>query len=203
MKFNDKKLEVDDGVYPPAEDAYLLLDAIELERADSFLEIGCGTGLISVAAAEVAKSVVAIDLELNAVRNTRRNMEINSVSGRSCVIQSDLLGALAHNARFNVIAFNPPYLPENGTVTEMDHAFVGGGAGVELTERFILQAIPHLERNGRIYIVVSSLADIERVSNFMKSQGLQVNDMAETKLFFETLRVLEGIVLEGHTDTFL
>ena len=203
MKFNDKKFEVDDGVYPPAEDTYLLLDAIELERADSFLEVGCGTGLISVAAAEIAKSVIAIDLALNAVRNARRNMEINSVDRRSCVIQSDLLSALGHDARFNVIAFNPPYLPDDDIVTEMNHAFVGGGVGVELTERFILQAIPHLERNGRIYIVVSSLADIKRVSNFMKSHGLQVNDKAETKLFFETLRVLEGIVLEGHTDTFL
>ena len=192
MKFKDKKIEVDDGVYPPAEDTYLLLEAIELTRDDSFLEVGCGAGLIAVAAAEVAKSVVAIDLSLDAVRNTVRNMNSNSVQMRSSAIQSDLLSPLAHDARFSVIAFNPPYLPEDGVVTDMDHALVGGNTGVELTERFILQAIPHLEENGRIYIVVSSLADIERVSGFMRSKGLQVDDIAETKLFFESVRVLLG-----------
>lgn len=192
MKANDLKFEVDDSVYPPAEDTYLLLDAIELESADSFLEVGCGAGLISMAAAEVAKSVVATDISLNAVRNTIRNMKLNSVDERSCVIQSDLLGALAHDARYSAIAFNPPYLPEDDSVTEMDHAFVGGSSGVELTERFILQAIPHLERNGRIYIVVSSLADIERISDFMESKGLQVKVIAEETLFFESIRVLQG-----------
>ncbi len=192
MKANDLKFEVDDGVYPPAEDTYLLLDAIELESADSFLEVGCGAGLISMAAAEVTKSVVAIDISLNAVRNTIGNMKLNSVGERSGVIQSDLLGALARDARFSVIAFNPPYLPEDDSVTELDHVFVGGNSGVELTERFILQAIPHLEKKGRIYIVVSSLADIERISDFMESQGLKVNSIAEAALFFESIRVLQG-----------
>jgi release factor glutamine methyltransferase len=192
LKANDLKFEVDDGVYPPAEDTYLLLDAIELESADSFLEVGCGVGLISMAAAEVAKSVVATDISLNAVRNTIRNMKLNSADERSCVIQSDLLEALAPDARYSAIAFNPPYLPEDDSVTEMDHAFVGGSSGVELTERFILQAIPHLERNGRIYIVVSSLADIERISDFMESKGLQVKVIAEETLFFESIHVLQG-----------
>jgi release factor glutamine methyltransferase len=189
---NDKKIEVDEGVYPPAEDTYLLLDAIDMTHDDSFLEVGCGTGLISVAAAEVAKKVVATDLSFSAVRNTQRNMKENSVDKRSSVIQSDLLGAIAKDARFSIIAFNPPYLPQDGVMTDMDHALVGGSRGVELTERFILQAIPHLEEHGRIFVVVSSLADIERVSDFMRLQGLQVHDVTEAKLFFESIHVLLG-----------
>ena len=192
MKFKGQKIKVDKGVYPPAEDTYLLLDAMELDRDDSFLEIGSGSGLISIVAAEVARRVVAIDLSLDAVRNTAWNMKSNSADSRSSVIQSDLLNALGNDARFSAIAFNPPYLPENGFVTDMDHALVGGITGVELTEKFILQAIQHLEKNGRIYIVVSSLADIERVSDFMKSQGLQVTDKAGTRLFFESIRILQG-----------
>lgn len=192
MKLRDMKFEIDDGVYPPAEDTYLLLDAIEVDSTDSFLEVGCGAGLISMAAARVAKSVIAIDLSLDAVKNTSKNFITNSVDGRSCAIQSDLLSALARDARFSVIAFNPPYLPEDGIVTEIDHVFVGGGSGVELTERFIQQAIPHLEKSGRIYIVVSTLADVERIADFMESQNLQVNAIAEAPLFFEAIRILQG-----------
>jgi release factor glutamine methyltransferase len=186
------KFEVDDGVYPPAEDTYLLLDAIELGSADSFLEVGCGAGLIALAAAIVARSVVAVDVSLDAVKNTLRNMRINAVEERCAVIQSDLLCAMKLDTSFSVIVFNPPYLPEDGVVTAMDHAFVGGSSGVELTENFIRQAIPHLEENGRIYVVVSTLADIERISDFMESQCLQVQAIAEAAFFFESIQVLQG-----------
>ncbi len=186
------KFEVADGVYPPSEDTYLLLDAIEIESTESVLEVGCGAGLISMAAAKVAKSVVAIDLSLDAVRNTLRNLKANSVDKRSDVIQSDLLSALRPSTRFSVIAFNPPYLPKDGNETGTDHMFVGGKSGVELTERFIYQSIPHLEENGCIYVVVSSLADIERITDFMISQGLQVKAIAEATFFYETIQVLQG-----------
>ncbi|MHA2355299.1 MAG: HemK2/MTQ2 family protein methyltransferase [Candidatus Thorarchaeota archaeon] len=192
MKFSDMKFEVDDGVYPPSEDTYLLLGSIELGSADSFLEIGCGAGLISLAAARVCRNVVAIDVSLDAVMNTLRNMRINALDVRCTVIQSDLLSALRREARYSVIAFNPPYLPEDGDVTAMDFALVGGRSGVELTEKFISQAIPHLEEDGRIYVVVTTLADIERISDYMKSEGLQVEAIAEAAFFFESIQVLQG-----------
>ena len=40
------KIEVLDGVYPPAADTYLLLDAIMLESTDVVLDVGCGVGVV-------------------------------------------------------------------------------------------------------------------------------------------------------------
>ncbi|MFX1602397.1 MAG: 50S ribosomal protein L11 methyltransferase [Promethearchaeota archaeon] len=94
MKLNGIELVTDSEVYPPSEDTYLLLGAIELGPRDSFLEVGCGSGLLSVAAAKTARRVVATDISLEAVRNTQENLIRNSLDHRCSVIQSDLLCAI-------------------------------------------------------------------------------------------------------------
>ncbi|MFX1416302.1 MAG: 50S ribosomal protein L11 methyltransferase, partial [Promethearchaeota archaeon] len=94
MKSNGIELVTDSEVYPPSEDTYLLLDAIELGPSDTFLEIGCGSGLLSVAAARIAQKVVATDISLRAIRNTKENLIRNALDHRCSVIQSDLLSAL-------------------------------------------------------------------------------------------------------------
>ncbi|MFW9846421.1 MAG: HemK2/MTQ2 family protein methyltransferase [Candidatus Thorarchaeota archaeon] len=203
MKLGKVKLNVSAGVYPPAEDTYLLLDSIDLKEDDSFLEVGCGAGIISLAAASIVDRVVSLDISLDAVRNTQVNLMTNHMDGHSSVIQSDLLSALKPGTKFSVIAFNPPYLPKEESTTTMDHALVGGKIGVELTERFIPQAVGHLGSSGRIYVVVSSIGSTERVVHAMENNGLNVSIVASEKMFFESIHILQGIALEGHTETVL
>ncbi len=192
MKLNGIELVTNSEVYPPSEDTYLLLDAIEIDPSDSFLEIGCGSGLLSVAASKTAQRVVATDISLEAVRNTQENLIRNSLAYRCSVIQSDLLSAISPDSKFSVITFNPPYLPKDEYTTDMDHALVGGSVGVEMTETFLREVVAYLQDQGSVYVVASSLADIERVEAAMLETGLRVERPAAKKLFFETLQVLRG-----------
>ncbi|UCH04705.1 MAG: methyltransferase [Candidatus Thorarchaeota archaeon] len=192
MKPNGIELVTDSEVYPPSDDTYLLLDAIELGPSDSFLEIGCGSGLLSVAAARTSRRVVATDISLEAVRNTRENLIRNSLDHRCSVIQSDLLSAIDPNSKFSIIAFNPPYLPKDEHTSDMDRALVGGTVGVEMTERFLSEVSSYLESQGSVYVVASSLADLERVEAAMLKNGLRVERTATKRLFFEILQVLRG-----------
>ncbi|MFW9943604.1 MAG: HemK2/MTQ2 family protein methyltransferase [Candidatus Sifarchaeia archaeon] len=192
MKSNGIELVTDSEVYPPSEDTYLLLDAIEIGPSDTFLEIGCGSGLLSVAAARIAQKVVATDISLRAMRNTQENLVRNALDHRCSVIQSDLLSALDPKSKFSVIAFNPPYLPKDEHTTDMDRVLVGGKVGVEITERFLREVRGYLQSQGSVYVVASSLADVERVEAAMLKNGLRVKRQATKKLFFETLQVLRG-----------
>ncbi|MHA2379509.1 MAG: HemK2/MTQ2 family protein methyltransferase [Candidatus Thorarchaeota archaeon] len=186
------QLVTDSEVYPPSEDTYLLLDAIELRPGDSFLEIGCGSGLLSVTAAMTAERVVATDISLEAVVNTQENLIRNSLDHRCSVVQSDLLSAISPDSKFSVIALNPPYLPGDEHVTDMDYAFVGGVVGVELTERFLQEAPARLQEKGSVYVVASSHADVDRLGAAMLKNELRVESVATKKLFFETIYVLRG-----------
>jgi len=191
------------GVYPPSEDTYLLLDSLDIRKDDEFLEVGCGAGLITLTAAKKAHSIVSVDSSFDAVHNTLENLKRNDLHNNYHVIESDLLGALAPSAKFSLIVFNPPYLPQDGEHSDLDHALVGGQTGTELTQRFVRQAVDHLLRGGRIFVVVSNLANIELIRKTMTECGFMVEAVSEESLFFEKIQVLRGILKEDHKETVL
>ncbi len=192
MRVEDLDFRVDSGVYAPVEDTFLLIDAIDFDRDDVFLDVGCGAGLLTLGAARIAKRVVAIDISLEAAWNTLRNLERNGLDLPCSVMQSELLGSIPPAALFSVIAFNPPYLPYDGTTTDMDHALLGGVNGTELAERFIQQAVRHLQKGGSIFVVSSSLANIKDLKNVMVNCGLDIDIVASLSIFFEKIQVLKG-----------
>lgn len=196
------EITVFDGVYPPSEDTYLLVDSITIEYDDIVLDVGCGAGLATLVAAVFAKQVLSIDISLKAVSNTRVNLKKNGLGNNVSIIQSDLLSSVSPKTRFSLILFNPPYLPKDEDSTNMDHALVGGFIGNELTQRFIIEASQHLIEGGRIYIVVSSLADIESITTILKEHMFDVTYEKEESMFFEKIQVLRGI-WRGHTETVL
>lgn len=191
-----------DGVYPPSEDTYLLLDAIDIISDDMVLDVGCGVGLASMAVSAISKRVVSLDISLDAVKNTNENMKRNFIGKNVSIVQSDLLSSISEKAKFSLILFNPPYLPEEENHTEMDYALVGGTQGIELTQRFIIEASQHLTENGRVYVVVSTLADVEAILATLRENLFDVILEKEETLFFEKIQVLKG-VWRGHKETVL
>ncbi|MHA1950038.1 MAG: HemK2/MTQ2 family protein methyltransferase [Candidatus Thorarchaeota archaeon] len=183
-------------VYPPSGDTYLLLDSIQITHDDDFLEVGCGAGLITLEGAEKARSVVSIDVSLDAVRNTRENLRRKGFDQKCVVFQSDLLESFGNGAKFSLIVFNPPYLPEDDMSTNLDHALIGGQTGAEVTQKFIRQAVDHLIEGGRIFVVVSTLADSESIWKTMVGCGFRVEMVSEEPQFFEKLQVLKGTLQE-------
>jgi len=194
--------EILDGVYEPAADTYLLLDAITINPTDSVLDVGCGAGLASLVAASKAKRVVSIDISFLAVRNTSENLRRNGLDQNVSVLQSDLFIGLSNDVKFTMIMFNPPYLPADEMNTEMDHALIGGAEGSDLTERFVKEAASHMYDNGRLYVVVSSLANTDAIIKTLNENNFQVEQVNEVPLFFEKIQVLKG-VFKGHKETVL
>jgi release factor glutamine methyltransferase len=184
---------VNPGVYPPSDDTYLLVDSILLSKNDSFLEVGCGAGLMTVAAARLVETVVATDISLKAVRNTMENLGRNKRTHQANVFQGDLLTAVHPRSCFAVIAFNPPYLPQDESSSSLDQATIGGLEGIELSEYFLTQAVNHLNPDGRVYLVCSTLANVAKIQSIMETLGLSVKIVSSKKLFFEELHVLEGM----------
>ena len=181
-----------DDVYPPSEDTYLLLDSIDYGADDSILEVGCGSGFVTIELCKTVKQMIAVDISLSAVRNTKENIENNELL-RSCeVVQSDLLSAIDPKTRFSIILFNPPYLPEDEEETSIDHALIGGKEGIETTVRFVQEAVQHLTKDGAIYLVASSLANVGKIEDSLQEQGLSVSVVSKKSRFFERIFILKG-----------
>jgi release factor glutamine methyltransferase len=178
------KIECCPDVYAPAEDTFLLLGALHVGRDQKVLEMGSGTGVITVHCAKVGAWVTAADINEAAVNCTKLNASINNVLVN--VVQSDMFSSVKGD--FDLIIFNPPYL--RGEADQVrDRSWAGGPSGTEELHRFLEQAICHLEGNGRIVIVTSSDMDQNALGKVLRS--FAVKELASMRLFFEELQVLE------------
>jgi len=105
--------------------------------------------------------------------------------GFNC-IKSNLFGEV--NGKFNVIIFNPPYLPEDEREPKDSRLTTTGGLqGNELTIKFLKEAKEHLSKDGRIFLITSSLAS----SINFNLLGYLAGVLLSEKLFFEKLTAWE------------
>jgi release factor glutamine methyltransferase len=90
---------------------------------------------------------------------------------------------------FDLIIFNPPYLPiEPGEEigTPLDLAWEAGANGRRVLDAFLREMPKHLAKNGRAIFVQSSLSNISWTRKSLKEMGFKVRILRQ-KLWFEEL----------------
>ncbi|MFH0859580.1 MAG: HemK2/MTQ2 family protein methyltransferase [Candidatus Altiarchaeota archaeon] len=185
--YRNLKFETSPDVYEPAEDSHLMAESLRVDDGERVLDMGTGVGIVALIASSNASEVVGVDINPKAVEIARENAKLNGTGNASFKV-SDLFSTVV--GRFNVIAFNPPYLPvaDEGMV---ERAWSGGKGGVEIIKRFLLSCGSHLKPEGRVYLLVSTLNDSEEVGRLVSGAGFTSKVAGERKVPFETLTVLE------------
>ncbi|MDD7479720.1 HemK2/MTQ2 family protein methyltransferase [Methanomethylophilus alvi] len=181
----------DPEVYPPSEDSILLTESLDIRIGEKVLEIGTGSGIVSIQCALNGADVVCGDINPRAVALARRNAAANGVDidVRETDVYSNIEG------RFDTIVFNLPYLPVEDE-GELAKAWSGGPDGLGPLPRLLEGAPEHLLPDGRVVVVVSSLMDRAGLDKTL--EGYEVKVLGELPLFFERLQVLEIKPLLAH-----
>ncbi len=186
IKYKNTNVKISPKVYEPSEDSFLLAETAlsEIGCSERILEVGCGTGIISaVIKANTRAIVVGIDINPHAAKCTKEN-------GVEVII-GDLLNCI--KGRFDIILFNPPYLPtgkRERTKDWINAALDGGPDGRKVIKRFLKQAGDCLNETGRIMLLVSSLTGIEEVKSIMASCGFAAEERVQEGFMFERLEVI-------------
>jgi release factor glutamine methyltransferase len=192
--FENYVFDVFETVYEPAEDSFLLAKNLTIKKGDLVLDLGSGCGLLAVLAARKARKVVATDVNPHAVQCALRNASLNGVADKIDVRQGSLFEPVKAGESFDVILFNAPYLPSESW-EERDlasRAWAGGESGRHIIDRFIVEAFKCSKNNGRILLVQSTLSDVEQSLRMFAEQGLDAKVIAEKKVAFETIVVIEA-----------
>jgi release factor glutamine methyltransferase len=192
--FNELEIDTHPEVYDPAEDTFLLLDAIEIKKGDSVFEIGAGCGVISLFCAQQGSNVLCSDINPIAIDLIMINYQKNKskIIGNFSVRKGDLFTVLKTDEKFDVIIFNPPYLPTKKVELVggfFDKAVNGGKDGLNVIKRFIKGLSKHLKINGKAYFVFSSLSDKNMLHNIISKNGLKEKVVASKTFNDETLEV--------------
>jgi len=202
-------------IYPPSEDSYLMSRILKEQIPNlikqnpdlKFLEIGAGSGIHLQTASALGikhENIFSSDID-------KRSVSHCNLLGFKC-IHSDLFEAF-NNMRFlseaieetvqpcqkgslqkkppvsfDIIIFNPPYLPEDAREPKSSKlATTGGKKGNEIIIRFLQQAKNYLNKDGKIFLITSSLAEGVDFSKL----GYNAKEIGCEKLFFERLCIYE------------
>lgn len=183
--FRGLSLRVPEKVYEPREDTSLLADCMDVEPGDRVLEVGCGSGALSLVAAGEGAEVVGVDVSEEAVEASKGNAEENGVEAE--FRHSDLFDNVSD--RFDVVIFNPPYLPVEDDLPGAG-TWSGGSTGREVIERFAEGLPGHLHGDGEALIVISSATGLERTREIFDGEGFETEIVGEEKVPWETLYCL-------------
>ena len=135
----------------------LIIQASARKKISSILELGTGSGCISVSLAkELSHSqIVSTDICAKALEVANKNAQHYGVNNIS-FIKSDWFNKL-DNQKFDCIVSNPPYIREddpclNELTFEPSKALVSGDDGLEAIEIISSNAAEYLSPGGKIYI---------------------------------------------------
>ena len=185
------------SVYKPAEDSYLLAVYASKQKG-RILEIGCGSGIVSLsaAAAQIGNEVLGVDINPAAVECAQENAARNNIP--NCrFLQSDLFSGVS--GKFNVILFNPPYLPtekgEQLADKRENAAYDGGISGTKTFLRFAKEAKSHLLPGGKMAVIATSLNNgIETTLHELQKRIGPARTIAEESFFFEKIALIEAVL---------
>lgn len=174
-------------IYPPSEDSYFMQESLKQflqkikDKSIMILDMGTGSGIQAKTCKELGfKNIIGADINKEAIKNIK-------IQGLKA-IHSDLFSKIK-NKKFNLIIFNPPYLPEDKFDKESDTT--AGKQGYELIIEFIKQAKSYLKKEGSILLLVSSLSHPSIIKKQSKYLGYKLKLLNKKKLFFEQLFLYE------------
>lgn len=182
VQFRDHVLRISPGVFIPRAETEYLVEVIKnkIHKVPRrILEIGTGSGAISIALASVYPGalIIATDISAQALDNARQNISDHALESRISLVQCSMYDGIAGG--FDLIVSNPPYiprprlqeLPRSVRAFEPMLALDGGEQGIEFSQKLILEGRKYLPSDGVMALEIDEQA-VEPLRDFLDKQGV-------------------------------
>lgn len=186
--FENLKLKILPGVFHPGfffSTKFLIsyLNKFDLKNK-SLLELGAGSGMISVHSARKGAIVTASDISLSAIENIKLNSSLNNCS--VATVHSDLFDSIP-NQEFDFIIINPPYFPKNPK-NESEYAWFCGSE-FQYFEKLFKQLPDFIKPSTTVLMVLSEDCDIKSISSIAGKNNFEMK-LIESKKFFAEMNFI-------------
>jgi len=161
-RFGPMDLMVGNATFRPSTISSLLADALEIKPGSVVVDVGCGSGILSIIAAKLgAARVYGIDAAEETVEIASANAAAHGVADVVVFAQGDLFGPLDPSIEADVVIGDVSGIPD-----EIAHAsgwfpsgLAGGPTGAELPMRMIEESKRLLKKGGSLFLPTGSLQD--------------------------------------------
>lgn len=169
-------------MYSPSDDSFFFANFLKKylskNKINSYLDMGTGSGILSEIVSKFLnkKNILSSDISSTSIKLLKQK-GFNA-------IKSDLFSKI--KTKFDLITFNAPYLPRDKREPKSSQLETTGGKnGDEISVKFLRQAKKHLNKNGKIFLLISSITPINKI----KKHNPKI--VAKKKIFMEELLILE------------
>lgn len=198
--FSQKDYE---NIYEPAEDTFLLMDALEKDteflkerRPLLCVEVGSGSGAIITFLATILgpfTHYIATDVNPIAAKCSLQTAHQNGVS--ICCVVTDLVECLTPqiHGKVDVLIFNPPYVvtpSEEVGGHSIEASWAGGKDGREVMDRLFPLVSTLLSNSGCFYLVTITENRPDEIMKLLVACGLFGETVLTRKAGRERLSVL-------------
>lgn len=201
-RFDGFRLLIRRGVFHPLLffSTKLLYDFLENKKLDgvSFLELGCGSGLLSLLAHRKNARVTSVDIDEEAVKCTMVNFEMNF--GRdhgATILVSDLLASIS-DQRFDFVVINPPYYFKE--VQHQQQLAWYCGANGEYFHKLFSSLAQHLSTNAEVYMCLEEKCETERIMKIADQYGAKLSVILSRQMKWEVSTIYKLSYDMPHKD---
>jgi len=171
-------------IYQPSEDSFLLSKFVKKEIEEGkivkVLDMGSGSGIQAETAIKSGinpKDIILVDINPDATRFLKKKFP------KSKIIMSDLFSKIPKTHKFDLIIFNPPYLPDSEFDKKPDTS--GGKSGSGIINRFLKSAKKYFSKKGKIFLITSSF------TKGIDWKGYKKRLLEMNRVFFEEIYMWE------------
>ena len=180
VSFYSQEFYIDKGALIPRPETELLIDEVlknlhDKEKEMTFVEVGVGSGIISIVLAQNFPNAkfIAVDISTEALAVAQKNIELFNMNDRIELRLGSLLEPIKENIDY--LVSNPPYI-ENGVVLESNlsyepqNALFGGEIGDEIIKKLLDEV---LKRKINLFSCEMGYDQQDKISQYLRNKNIK------------------------------
>ena len=180
VSFYSQEFYIDKGALIPRPETELLIDEVlknlhDKEKEMTFVEVGVGSGIISIVLAQNFPNAkfIAVDISTEALAVAQKNIELFNMNDRIELRLGSLLEPIKENIDY--LVSNPPYI-ENGVVLESNlsyepqNALFGGEIGDEIIKKLLDEV---LKRKINLFSCEMGYDQQDKILQYLRNKNIK------------------------------
>lgn len=178
-------LRVAPGTFRPSTISTMVAESMEVGDSDVVIDMGCGSGVLSIIAAKLGANVVhGVDAEQETIEIATANAAAQGVEDRTVFYQGDMFEPLPEGLEADVLIGDVSGIPDD--VAEATGWFPsglsGGPSGAELPLRMLEQARDFMRKGGKVFLPTGSLQDEASIIDAARDMFGKIRQLTERRI---------------------
>lgn len=199
-RFGPMELKVGSATFRPSTISTLLADALDFEPGSVVIDVGCGSGVLSIIAAKLGASrVYGVDAAEGTVEVASANAAAHGVADRVVFAQGDMFDPIDPSIEADVVIGDVSGIPDEIASASgwFPSGLSGGPTGAELPMRMIEESKRLLRKGGSLFLPTGTLQDESSILDRARSVFGSMKQLTERNIPLPSSLAEDPVVLKA------